>query len=179
LYGGAGNDFLTGGEGADMLNGGGDGDIVVYAAALSGIDANLTRGTGAGAEAGGDIYVDIEHIWGSQHDDTLTGNGANNYLFGSNGSDELTGAAGSDTLEGGLGVDRFVFSASDLGFGSTDLIVDFEDGIDVLILSGFRPAFTSLSEVDSAVHIREIGYDGAIIVQNATIKEVQDQIAFL
>ncbi|MCP5365121.1 MAG: M10 family metallopeptidase C-terminal domain-containing protein, partial [Hyphomicrobiales bacterium] len=54
-------------------------------------------------------------------------------LFGGNGSDTLDGGEGNDRLMGDAGPDTFVFAP---GSGS-DLVTDFELGLDLLDLTGF------------------------------------------
>ncbi|XGV87868.1 MAG: calcium-binding protein [Limnothrix sp. BL-A-16] len=76
-------------------------------------------------------------LFGNQQADTLCGGTGNDLLFGgrgadvlfgNSGDDVLSGDRGDDTLIGGAGSDRFV-----IGEG-TETILDFEDGIDRLIL---------------------------------------------
>jgi Ca2+-binding RTX toxin-like protein len=105
LYGGEGIDLLEGGVGADTMDGGGGEDWVTYVASAAGVTANLTTGFGAGGEAAGDSYYNIENIEGSAFADVLIGNAGNNKLFGNGGDDQLTGGAGNDQLLGGEGHD--------------------------------------------------------------------------
>ena len=124
LYGGGGNDDLNGGEGndrlfgdagddelwgltgADRLDGGEGVDIVVYWASDEAVTVNLEEGTGQGGHAQGDVLVNVENLWGSDHDDTLSGDNGANRLYGSRGNDELRGNGGNDVLEGDIGADR-------------------------------------------------------------------------
>ncbi|MGK9237113.1 calcium-binding protein, partial [Inquilinus limosus] len=108
LSGGDGNDVLIGGSAADLLVGGVGSDTVSYADAdisddLQGVTINLKLGRGAGGEAEGDIYQDIEHAEGSFWDDMLIGNDGANRLNGGSGNDQLCGGAGDDLLVGGGG----------------------------------------------------------------------------
>lgn len=134
LDGGANNDVLVGGNGADALIGGaGDRDAADYQSATAAVTVNLASG-GTGGEAAGDTYSGVEYVYGSAHDDSITGDAAINRLTGGDGNDLLDGAAGNDyllgdagndTLVGGLGADVFVFEA---GFGN-DTISDFWTGV--------------------------------------------------
>ena len=124
LNGGAGNDRLFGEDGEDELWGmtgadrldGGDGvDIAVYWASDAAVTVNLEDGTGQGGHAQGDVLVGVENLWGSDHDDTLSGDSGANRLYGGKGNDELQGNSGNDTLEGDVGADRFIFDHSNGG----------------------------------------------------------------
>jgi Ca2+-binding RTX toxin-like protein len=55
---------------------------------------NIVIGNG---HASGDQLTDIENIYGSAHNDVLTGNAAQNVLEGGAGADDLDGGAGVDT----------------------------------------------------------------------------------
>jgi Ca2+-binding RTX toxin-like protein len=54
----------------------------------------------------------IEHIVGSQGNDTLIGGPGNNILDGGAGNDTISGGAGNDTINGGDGTDTINFSGS-------------------------------------------------------------------
>ena len=58
--------------------------------------------------AEGDTLIDIEHLRGSNFNDTLAGNGQSNGLSGGPGNDLLWGSSGNDLLKGGDGADRLV-----------------------------------------------------------------------
>ncbi len=123
LTGGAGNDMLNGGAGADYLNGGdaggwlnasGDGrDTASYEGSDAGVTVSLADGTGSGGHAQGDTFRDIENLWGSDHGDTLIGDGESNVLRGRSGDDTLTGGDGDDNLGGGRGSDTLNGGAGD------------------------------------------------------------------
>ena len=97
------------------------------------------RGSGANdsiASTGGAVF-----IFGFEGDDVLTGSEAGDSLYGNTGADVLTGAGGddllvgnegADVLLGGAGADQFLLAP---GNGS-DLIVDFTDGSDRILLGG-------------------------------------------
>lgn len=48
----------------------------------------------------------LENIIGSSHNDTLTGNNADNQIFGGAGIDTINGGLGNDYLDGGVGADK-------------------------------------------------------------------------
>ncbi len=105
LYGGAGQDLLFGGVGADYIDGGTESDAVSYQNATSGIAVDLSTGSGTLGEALGDTLVNIERVYGSQHNDTLIGDAGVNELWGQAGADAISGGAGDDYLSGGAGAD--------------------------------------------------------------------------
>ncbi len=162
LNGGDGNDYLVGGTGADTFDGGSGEDQVSYAGSTVAVTVDLGAGTGGG-DAAGDTFVNIENVYGSAQDDTLIGDGADNRLWGGNGDDRLEGGAGldrlyggdgADTINGGLGNDWFVGGAGadvfvfDANWG-TDTVSDFEDGVDLLDLSGSGLTFADLTITQS------------------------------
>ena len=124
LYGGDGDDRLWGGAGADLLDGGAGFDWVMHHASTVGLTIDLQVGQNNTGEAAGDIYVSIEGLYGSLHDDSLRGDGQANQLwgetgndwlrgrdgddslYGQDGDDVLLGGAGADILDGGAGIDR-------------------------------------------------------------------------
>ncbi len=106
LFGGTGDDTLTGGEGDDSFDGGPGSDAAVFAAAASGVQANLVAGTALGQ--GTDSLVNVEDLVGSSFDDMLIGDGFDNQLVGNSGNDTLNGGAGDDFLSGGSGDDLLV-----------------------------------------------------------------------
>jgi glycerophosphoryl diester phosphodiesterase len=122
VAGGLGDDLIDGGEGDDVLRG----------------DAN--RRSPGGTIGGND------EIYGGPGDDRIGGKGGNDFLFGEVGDDEIFGDDGDDLLDGGLGNDTLTgddFSGGEgrdtfvLATGEgTDLIVDFEVGMDFLGLKG-------------------------------------------
>ena len=141
LNGGDGDDTLDGGAGSlgDILNGGKGSDTVSYASATAGVALNL--GTGGGAAAGGagddatgDEYIDIENVMGSNFDDTIQGDAQANMISGGLGNDTLNGGGGNDILSnigsgqhiynGGEGQDTVTYAyfgtAVNVNLGSTD-----------------------------------------------------------
>jgi len=120
IDGGAGNDLLEGGPGNDILNGGAGSDTVNYLNAPpvvtlvagvpvnTGVTINLGTTTAQNTVAAGtDTLVSIENVIGTDFDDTITGNGADNTIEGALGTNILNGGAGNDTasyVRSGLGV---------------------------------------------------------------------------
>ena len=129
LDGGDGDDILDGGPGADTLVGGPGDDTVSYLFSPAGVTINLDTGTARGGDASGDtLGGDIENIWGSAHDDVLTGSDSllvGNLIFGGAGDDELYGGWGDDILSGDEGNDL-------LDGGDEDDILIGGPGADIL-----------------------------------------------
>lgn len=107
VNGGNGNDFVQGDAGADVLNGGSGSDWAYYAASSAGVTVNLGNASlNAGGDAAGDTFVSIENVFGSVHNDDITGNASGNYLRGRQGNDILRGDGGVDYLQGDTGADQ-------------------------------------------------------------------------
>jgi Ca2+-binding RTX toxin-like protein len=100
-----GADVFFGGDHADVFNGmpGPFGpndpgnDTVDYSHAASGVTANLLNPASNSGAAGGDVYISIENLRGTNFDDALTGDGGNNVLEGGLGNNTLDGGGGFDT----------------------------------------------------------------------------------
>ncbi len=125
LFGNAGNDVLTGGTGADQLNGGAGSDFADYSNAAAAVRASLASPAGNLGDAAGDTYVQIEGLRGSSFGDTLTGDGAANFI---------NGRAGNDVLAGGLGNDTFIFDTALNAATNVDRITDFNVAADTFRL---------------------------------------------
>ncbi|MEF8756318.1 MAG: hypothetical protein V5B60_20670 [Accumulibacter sp.] len=152
LDGGSGNDTLAGGNGDDTLSGSVGTDTASYADASSGVRVSLVlSGPQATGGSGSDTLIAIEDLSGSNHDDTLRGDGNANRLDGAQGNDFLNGAAGNDTLDGGGGNDRlWGDSGADSligGDGSDSYYVD--DAGDSVSESNANPATGGTDQVFS------------------------------
>ncbi|MEM8827985.1 MAG: PQQ-dependent sugar dehydrogenase [Cyanobacteria bacterium P01_G01_bin.19] len=98
LNGGDGRDTLDGGAGSDFLDGGAGIDFLLYGSSDSGVMVDLEAGFGAGGDADGDVYVNIERIIGSNFADHLIGDDNDNLIEGNDGADTLEGGAGKDVI---------------------------------------------------------------------------------
>ena len=134
LIGDPGDNLIWGGPGADIIDGGDGIDTVDYRGSKSGVEINLSNNSAYGGDATGDSISNIERIFGSNHDDLLTGDDGYNVLLGNAGSDILDGRGGNDRLEGGMGKDIFIFHP---GNSKTDSIIGFANGEDRIDLTGF------------------------------------------
>ncbi|MCV6593662.1 MAG: hypothetical protein OIF48_11960, partial [Silicimonas sp.] len=99
LVGNGGRDFFRPGEGDDFVDGGSqpnsyDGDRVRYGrehenGGTQGIVVNLANGTATDTFGDTDTLINIEEVVGSFFNDTIIGNGDDNYLEGNQGNDSL------------------------------------------------------------------------------------------
>jgi serralysin len=134
LLGGNGDDFLDGGSARDTINGGAGSDELFGRQGtdiLIGQDGSDTLDGGA----------DNDTMDGGNGDDILEGGDDNDILRGRNGEDELAGGLGRDFLTGGQGADNFVFRAlaeTEVG-ANRDQILDFEQGLDLIVVAGLSP----------------------------------------
>jgi Ca2+-binding RTX toxin-like protein len=117
IWGGSGGDQLTGnasdnlidgGLGADRLSGLGGFDAADYSQRAAAVTVDLDGQAGDDGEAGeGDgVMADIEDLLGGTGNDTLIGDGAENFLIGGAGDDQLEGGGGEDLLDAGAGDDN-------------------------------------------------------------------------
>lgn len=111
LDGGMGGDSLSGGAGDDRIVGGLNVDFVTYADAPAAVHADISalRATGG---AGNDALIEVEALYGSAFNDTLTGNYLSNLLVGGAGDDTVDPYSGSDYLDGGAGTDTLILVGS-------------------------------------------------------------------
>ncbi|MDU8912148.1 M10 family metallopeptidase C-terminal domain-containing protein [Aestuariicoccus sp. MJ-SS9] len=143
--GGAGNDIVNGGAGDDVLTGGTGNDTM--GAGFNNDDVqggdggdSLGGGTGRDTLDGGDGDDSIgggegdDLVLGGTGADFLAGGGRNDTIDGGAGGDRINGGLGDDDLIGGAGADIFIFN--DLVGGEWDIILDFQDGLDLIRLSG-------------------------------------------
>ncbi|WP_407527368.1 calcium-binding protein, partial [Methylobacterium oryzisoli] len=82
----SGDTFVSGAEAA-VLDGNGGTDTVDYSASTAAVSVNLTTGIGAGGDAAGDTYANIERVVGTAYADTLTSSTAGHVLAGGAGND--------------------------------------------------------------------------------------------
>ena len=90
VEGDAGNDYMRV-DGGDTVDGGAGYDTADYRWSETGIDDDKLSGT--------------EKVYGSAHDDTVTGTDGADRLYGYDGDDTLSGGAGNDRIVGGKGDD--------------------------------------------------------------------------
>ena len=191
LYGGAGNNVLEGGAGADILDGSAGWGVADYRNAHTSVTVRLDGSGNAGDEAAGDVYVNINGMFGSQYGDTIAGNANGNWiiacggndsvsggigndtLYGSDGNDDLNGGSdndvlyggnGQDVLTGGAGADIFVFDAATIAT-NVDRIVDFNAAQDRIQLD--RNLFAGLGSSVSLVVGPMATHTGPQVIYNS------------
>lgn len=141
LYGGAGNDYLSGsdgndwlvgGLGADIIAGGNGFDTVSYEGSASAVNIDLATQTALGGDAMGDVLNGIENLAGSDFNDAIEGDSADNSLWGFSGDDTISGADGTDILYGGHGADTLDggggIDAADYSDSSSGVLVRLWNG---------------------------------------------------
>jgi Ca2+-binding RTX toxin-like protein len=194
LNGGAGADTLQGlggdwddlhGEaGDDLLDGGpGGNDAASYWSATGGVRVDLNLQGVAQVVGGGhgtDTLIGIENLNGSAFNDTLIGNGGNNYFQARAGDDSVLGGGGVDTIDyyegqgvtvdlnisgpqtigGGMGVDTLVSIESVAGSWGSDRItgnggdnwIGVRTGSDTVDGGAGRDG-VHFGEVQNAIHV--------------------------
>lgn len=122
--------------GTDTIDGRGGQDGVWYGNAVSGIIANLATGTATDGNGNIDTLTNIEMVFGSDHDDTLIGDGADNVFWDGAGDDTVEGAGGddrfilgqqgSDTIDGGSGSDTLVQTLETFDPGDPNFVYELD-----------------------------------------------------
>ena len=116
-------------------------DTAAYTRSPEAVTVNL-RGAGTaedpiamGGHATGDMFMRIENLRGSMHDDMLIGDDMANMIYGNMGADQIKGMGGADTLYGGKGADTLYGGMGDdtlMGEMGDDALKG-EEGDDTLI----------------------------------------------
>ncbi|MDX2263429.1 MAG: DUF4214 domain-containing protein [Hyphomicrobiales bacterium] len=105
----ASDDVIYSRDGADVIDGLAGADTVDYSSlSVSGVNADLTLGTGIQANGQIDQLLNVENLTGSSGADALTGSASSNALKGGAGDDVIDGGDGNDTLDGGAGNDTLI-----------------------------------------------------------------------
>ena len=134
IAGNDGNDTINGGAGDDTINGGSGHDLLVGSTGNDSISGGHGSDRLYGQED--DDFLDggagNDTIHGGAGDDVLFGSDGNDTIYGGNGNDTINGGLGRDVLLGGSGSDVFTIQLDTIN----DVIIDFEDGLDLLQLAG-------------------------------------------
>ncbi len=145
IYGNNNADIFYAGRGVDRYDGGDDEDQIIYGATDEGVELDLSLESSSNDGFGNsEVVINIEHVIGSQYDDTLIGNSSVNTIKGGDGDDTIKGGLGNDELFGDDGIDTIDYSGSDAvyldlaqnsairvidGVDDTDTITSFENVI--------------------------------------------------
>lgn len=139
MIGGEGDDFLRGSDGADTLDGGNGWDRVssFVPSPTAGImfDLNI-QGIAQETGQGMDILIGIEHASGTTLNDTLTGNGGDNWLWDGSDGDPAVAASGNDVINAGGGNDL-------VETGNGNDVVSGGTGTDTLSVLGGQSEITA------------------------------------
>ncbi len=167
LDGRDGDDLFRASDGVDAIIGGAGIDTMSFEG-YNGVTVNMiVAGPGLGTyslgAAGSGTTEWIENVFGSNGNDSITGNGFDNILVGGAGNDVIDGLWGVDSLYGGTGSDRLIADGDDILTGNSDpysavsdlasdifevttgygpmpsnvIVTDFQIGIDQLDLTAF------------------------------------------
>lgn len=170
ISGGAGTDTIFGGEGDDLINGGERGDRL-----YGGDGADIILGeVGADIIEGGngsdllDAGNGADKVYGGNGNDDLIGRLGKDKLFGGDGDDRLAGGEGDDKLTGGAGADVFSFESQT----GSDVITDFEDGVDAIefLIESF--GFEDLEMSQRGDDTRITFDDGSITLENVDVADL-------
>ncbi|MBE9225383.1 multicopper oxidase domain-containing protein [Phormidium sp. LEGE 05292] len=134
IYGNSGQDVLFGDAGNDTVYGGKDNDIIYGNSGQDSLFGDVGNDTIYGGKDNDLIYGNSgqDSLFGDVGNDTIYGGQENDTLNGGTGDDWLSGDLGNDLLQGGEGSDRFILAANK----GSDTIIDFQNGIDSIILTG-------------------------------------------
>ncbi|MEM9850921.1 MAG: calcium-binding protein, partial [Pseudomonadota bacterium] len=108
LAGNGGNDFFTGDSGDDTFIGAAGTDVANYGDERGdlGVVVDLDAGTATDTHGDTDTLEGIEHVIGTDEDDTISGSDEDEDLSGGIGADTLSGRGGNDELSGEAGRDE-------------------------------------------------------------------------
>jgi Ca2+-binding RTX toxin-like protein len=129
VFGLDGNDTFFSGSGADYLDGGDGFDYLYYRQVFNdangwpaqGVTIDFVAGTATDSWGDTDTFINMEAAFGSDYDDTITGDANNNQLFGRAGDDQVNGGAGDDVIRGWTGNDTLTGGdGNDLLHGGAD-----------------------------------------------------------
>jgi Ca2+-binding RTX toxin-like protein len=102
---------------------------------------------------------------GGRGNDVMHGGDGDDRMFGGDGDDVLSGGAGDDVLKGGEGNDLFIFN----GGGGSDLILDFEEGHDLVRIEKGINGLDIHSASDLAAHVSQDGANAVVDLGGDTI----------
>jgi Ca2+-binding RTX toxin-like protein len=180
LNGGNGDDYLRGGEGDDVINGGAGFDRAAFTVLVNnpgigetgvqvGATVNLNlQGVAQDTGHGMDTLTGIENVSGTAYDDTLIGDGNNNWIWGEGGSDYLQGGGGNDLVEtdtgnslldGGTGNDTAAFVGSDSFTSGVNVSLALQGSYHT-VAAGSNIALINFENLSGSLHDDTLSGDG-------------------
>ncbi len=151
------DDTFTGTSGADTILGGFGDDII-----RGGKGDDIIDGGNGDDRLRGDEGEDI--LRGGNGRDTLFGGSGNDTIRGDEGDDILFGNSGNDTLTGGGGDDIFAWVPADFSSSDLDTIVDFQQGMDSIQISGMTLGSTITTVTAGRQYAIDVNNDGVVDV---------------
>ncbi|HEX2592337.1 MAG TPA: M10 family metallopeptidase C-terminal domain-containing protein [Rhizomicrobium sp.] len=142
LSGNGGSDTFIGSKGADTINGGDGNDTLRFSEYdhFGGVTINLntTTAQNIGAGYGTQTILSIENLYGTESNDVLAGNAADNIFYVGSGDDVVNGGLGNDTLIATGRIDLGTTSRQAISFNNWITLSSIENvlggsGADVLI----------------------------------------------
>ncbi len=141
IFGDDNNNVISGGGGDNYLDGGAGTNTLDYSHDPAGVTVDLVDGWATNGWGGTDTIYNFQNVIGSDHGDTIIGNG-NNVITGGAGDDLVINGGGSNDFDGGGGnntlsyqydtagvtVDLSAHSATN-GSSGTDTITNFQNVI--------------------------------------------------
>ena len=130
-YGGDGNDTIITNEEGKVIDGGEGKDRVSFENSLSAVAFNIATGTADFVNSNTYQTTSIESVTGTDFNDVLTGDAADNEIDGGKGDDIITtGQGGNDVLTGEEGKDTYIIEQ---GTNETITISDYDVANDEVI----------------------------------------------
>jgi Ca2+-binding RTX toxin-like protein len=130
LVGGSGPDAFLLGTGSNSINAG-SGNDSVHTSSDSILGPEIIGGEAFVLAGDGDddlsLKADIAKLYGGAGDDVIRSNNGDSTMSGGAGNDTIQAFGNNDLIAGGAGADVFWFQSYGSG---TDVVLDFEDGID-------------------------------------------------
>jgi Ca2+-binding RTX toxin-like protein len=145
---GAGDDIFVASLGADRFDAGAGVDTADYRGATAGVSVFLDGRTGIGAEAEGDIVTQAERLFGSQFNDTLTGDSEENIIVGGEGADRIEGGGGQDSVDFSAATSAVAFSLNGLAGTLGEATGDIITGVEIAIGSNFNDSIIGSGNAD-------------------------------
>ena len=174
LFGQNGNDYIEGGDGNDVIDGGtGFNNFAGYRQASSFVVVDLgQQGVWQDTQgAGNDLITNVQSLFGSAFNDTLTGDGQGDTIYAGNGADTVYGKAGNDLLFGEAGNDY-------IEGGDGDDTMDGGAGFNVLVYaSASAPVVVNLGLQGAAQDTRGAGVDTFSSFQNLIGSAFDDDLS--